>query len=293
MRACSQLETLACLAPLLVWVRLSGGMCDAGNTTGAHHETRSPLHRYCMLPRGLRLDVRHAASSAFGIVGSQRPAACVVQRFGGGHWHVEYRRATNFCVLGAAFARTGTTSTGVSVVLPGGKSADVSSSGTAGALLIKNEGQTATYLDTGLFHLCMLYAQGLITEQQDRADLIKALLTASGEVAKSATQFATVPALQPPTPDAPAPKAKAPSTPADAASAPAAAASAPLAAADSGVATENAKFQLNIAKRERLTAEESRRAAADQRAKQNASRQAQSARPNAASPPASGASAPK
>ena len=143
-----------------------------------------------------------------------------------------------FCVLGAAFARTGTTSTGVSVTAIPGKSADVNSSATAGALLIKNEGQTATYLDTGLFHLCMLYAQNLIANQVDRVALVTALISSSADVAK-ATQFAAVASLQPADPSASSPAlsqsvaaaAKSASSAADSASAAAKAASAAAAAA--------------------------------------------------------------
>lgn len=183
----------------------------------------------------------------------------------------------NFCVLGAAFARTGTTSTGVSVVLPGGKSGDVSTSGSAGALLIKNEGQTATYLDTGLFHLCMLYAQGLITDQQDRTDLVKSLLLASGDVARSATQFATVAALQPS-----APAAAAAAAPPPKAAAPDSAASAPSTTKSESKPTDGVllRQQIDILGRpEKPTAEESRQAAEQAREKQNAARRSQSARP--------------
>lgn len=137
----------------------------------------------------------------------------------------------SICVLGAAFARTGTSSAGVSLVLPGDKSLDAHSESSAGALLLKNQGHTATYLDAGMFHLCMMFAQAWIKEEENRVRLLEGLFTASVEVSKSSVQFAPTASLQPGAAPIPAPAASAPapaaSAPKPAASAPAPAASAP------------------------------------------------------------------
>lgn len=142
------------------------------------------------------------------------------------------------CVLGAAFARTGTSNGGVSLVLPGEKSLDATSESTAGALLLKNPGQTATYLDAGMFHLCMMYAQAWIKEEESRVRLLEKLFLASVEVSKNSIQFAPTASLQP---DSKTNSAAAkPTQPSSAASAPAAAASAPSAAASAPSAAASA-----------------------------------------------------
>jgi pyruvate/2-oxoglutarate dehydrogenase complex dihydrolipoamide acyltransferase (E2) component len=152
----------------------------------------------------------------------------------------------SICVLGAAFARTGTNNSGVSVALPGDKSLDAHTENSAGALLLKNQGHTATFLDAGMFHLCMMFAQAWVKEEVNRVRLLEGLFTASVEVSKSSVQYAPTASLQPgsapataPAPAASAPKPAAPapapaaSAPTPATSAPASAASAPAAAASS------------------------------------------------------------
>jgi hypothetical protein len=117
--------------------------------------------------------------------------------------------AVKFCVLTAASARTAALSANAVIEAPTAKGGKIEAGmqQNYGAIILKNESAAATFLDIGMFHICMFRVNVGGIGNQDVKELAVELFKSAVEVSKSSLQWAPLPDSKPAAAPAPAPAA--------------------------------------------------------------------------------------
>jgi hypothetical protein len=114
-------------------------------------------------------------------------AAIGVDQYGQRDENNHSQNGVKFCVLTAATARTSTSSLNFGAESPTAKivKIDLGLEQSIGALVVKNESAAATFLDIGMFHVCMLNANPGGISNANVIILSKAVIAAAAKVAAS------------------------------------------------------------------------------------------------------------
>lgn len=117
--------------------------------------------------------------------------------------------AVKFCVLTAASARTAALSANAVIEAPAAKGGRIEAGmqQNYGAIILKNESAAATFLDIGMFHICMFSANVGGLDNHTVKELTVELFKSAVEVSKSSLQWAPLPDSKPAAAPAPAPAA--------------------------------------------------------------------------------------